>query len=72
MVKEVGRPQSSLKHTMILRRDICGVLGEKELGEKELGDENCVNLSDSLYAQKSRTLYILFSTENCAGDEDPS
>lgn len=52
---------------MILRRDICGVLSEKELG-----DENCVNLSDSLYVQKSRTLSILFSTENCARDEDCS
>lgn len=69
MVKEVVRPQSSLnKHgSMILRRGICGVLGEKELG-----DENCVNFSDSLYVQKSRTLYILFNRENCAGDENPS
>jgi len=69
MVKKVGRSQSSLnKHSsMILSRDVCGVLGEKELG-----DENCANLSDSLYVQKSRTLYILFSTENCARDEDPS
>lgn len=60
----VGRPQSSLnKHSsMILRRERRGVLR----------DENCVDLSDPLYVQKSRSLYILFSTENCVGDEDSS
>lgn len=63
-VQMVGRPQSSLnKHrSMILRRERCGVLG----------DEDCVKVSDPLHFQKSRSLYILFSRENCAGDEDPS
>lgn len=60
----VGRPQSSLnKHSsMILRRERRGVLR----------NENCIDLSDPLYVQKSRSLYILFSTENCVGDEDSS
>lgn len=38
---------------------------------KEVGGENSCWF-DFLYVQESRTLYILFSTENCAVDEDPS
>lgn len=67
MVREAGRPQSSLNkyNSMVLRREICGILGEKELGD----DENQFHLSDSLYVQASRTLYILVSIENCTGNE---